>query len=386
MILMKGLRFLYCMYADRPVENFFKKKTNKKVLISYITRPFRGENKTKTHTNSFEVMAAAKVFNELGYRVDVMHYLNPPSNLKKYDVIYGFGDVFQNYFESGLTGKKTIYYGAGMHVSHQNTASLNRVKDIYEKKGVWLAKSARFVEKTWSHQTCLVDSIIALGDHECKNTYKKYYKGPIYTLPAPFYQVLDANDISRKRDRTKSKNFLWFGSSGLVHKGLDLCLEYFSTRLDLTLHVCGSIFSEPDFMKLYDKELFKSPNIVVHGFVDIQSNQFKEIIGSCTFIIYPSCSEGGAPSVLTAIGNGALIPIVSHESSVSTGYEIFIESLDFLGIEKAIFEAENYSYDELSVMAEENLRVVLTNNSQDAYYSNLKEIISRIISDEVQNM
>lgn len=372
---------IYHFYMNRFVSDYFRSSYKKKVLIAYITKPFRSEN--KGHTNNFEVLSAAKVFHELGYQVDVMYYESNPPKLDGYDVIYGFGDVFRSYFDSGLLGKKTIYYGAGMHVAHQNTASLKRVKDVFKKKGVWLAKSSRFVEKTWSHQTTLVDAIIALGDEECRKTYEKYYDGKVYSLLAPFYNTLDASNIVDSRLIDSRKHFLWFGSSGLIHKGLDLCLEYFSTRPDLTLHVCGNIFSEPDFLKAYEKELFSSINIIVHGFVKIESEDFKNILSSCLFVIFPSCSEGGSPSVLTAIGNGALIPIISHEASVSTGFEIFIESFDFLGIEKAVLQAESLSENEIYDLANKNLMTVLEKNSQNAYFSNLKGIISRVVNDEM---
>lgn len=375
------LRKIYSIYINRFIKNFFESDYNKKVLISYITKPFRNEN--KGHTNNFEVISAAKIFHELGYQVDVMYYEGTPPKLGGYDVIYGFGDVFQEYFESGLSGIKTIYYGAGMHVAHQNTATLNRIKDVYNKRHVWLAKSSRFVEKNWSHQTCLVDSIIALGDDSCKSTYEKYYDGIVYSLPAPFYKTLNAVDILKNRSTDAHKSFLWFGSSGLIHKGLDLCLDYFSTRPDLTLHICGDIFSEPDFVKVFDEELFSLSNIIVHGFVGVDSKEFKEILSSCSFVISPSCSEGGSPSVLTAIGNGALIPIITHESSVSTGNEIFIDSFDFSGIEKAVLQAELYSEYEIHELMTENLKVVMDNNSQDVYYSNLNKIISRIINHEM---
>lgn len=381
MILKKVLRYFYYLYFNRFIKNVFRTNYNKKVLISYITKPFKKEN--KGHTNNFEVLSAAKIFHELGYQVDVMHYETPPPKLDRYDVIYGFGDVFRNYFESGLSGKKTIYYGTGMHVAHQNTASLARVKSVFNKKGCWLAKSSRFVEKTWSHQTTLVDAIIALGDEQCQKTYEAYYDGKVFSLPAPFYRTLDAAEINDNRCSDSRKKFLWFGSSGLIHKGLDLCLEYFSTRPDLTLHVCGDIFSEPEFLKAYDKELFSSANIIVHGFVGVESEVFKNILSSCVFVIFPSCSEGGSPSVLTAIGNGALIPIISHDASCSTGAEIFIESYDFSGIEQAILRAESYTENEIYDLANRNLETVLERNSQEAYFSKLKKLIVRITSDEM---
>jgi len=369
---------LYLIYNNRKVVNFFGSDFSKKVLISYITTPFRKQS--LEHSNYFEVMSAANIFDELGYQVDVIHYDSKSINLESYDVIYGFGDVFKWYFESGLVGRRTIYYGTGMHVCHQNSSTLKRVKDVFNKRGVWLAKSSRFVEKTWTHQTSLVDGIIALGNDECKKTYEVHYDGPVIALPAPFYQIIDGTDIIKGKKINESKSFLWFGSSGLIHKGLDLCLDYFSSRPDLTLYICGNIYSEPEFVDEYYNELFNFPNIKVQGFVAIDSPKFKELLQLCSFSILPSCSEGGGVSVLTTVGNGGLIPIVSAETSISTGYEIEIKSLDYKGIEDAIFYAESLNDEGIFALRKNNLKFVINNHNQDVYYSRLKSSIEQVLN------
>lgn len=289
-------------YLNRPIVNLYGTNHNKTALLSYIVHPFRKDS--FQHTNYFEAQSWAKVLSELGYNIDVLNFDSAKQiEFSKYDLICGFGDVFQRYFEAGIAKKlQTIYYGTGMHVCYQNHASLYRIRDVYNKKGIWLGKSARFVEKTWTHQTTLVDGIIALGNSVCAESYRKYFDGHVFSVPAPFYATKDANEIIKQRKQTADKHFLWFGSSGLIHKGLDLLLDFFASRPELTLHVCGSVENEPDFVSTYNEELFNTTNIKAHGFVDINSEGFSEILKSCDFVIFPSCSEGGAPSVLTVIG------------------------------------------------------------------------------------
>lgn len=366
---------------SRQIHNYFNTKYTKKALLSYIVNPFK--KTSLRHTNYYEAIAWGKILNELGYQVDVIQYNLCPSSLdlSQYDLICGFGDVFQHYFEGKNNNAITIYYATGMHVCHQNNATLQRVKNVHSKKGVWLGKSARFVEKTWSHQTTLVDGIIALGNNICKESYKKHYDGVVFSLPAPFYKTLDANLILNNKTSNSNRNFLWFGSSGLVHKGLDLLLDYFSKNKNLTLHICGPIMKEEDFVKVYQKELFESKNIINHGFINIQGDQFRKILESCYFVIFPSCSEGGAASVLTAIGNGGLIPIITKETTISTGYEIFIGTLDDNGIENAIREAISLDEGELLMLAKENLDFVLQNHSQGNYKDKLKFAITNILGD-----
>lgn len=364
--------------THRPIYNVFRTGYKKKVLISYITLPFRAES--LSHSNFFEVTTAARIFNELEYVVDVIHYEGRIPSLNCYDAIYGFGDVFQRYFEWQHRGvAKTIYYGAGMHVCHQNNVTLKRVKDVYRKKNVWLCRSARYVEKAWTHQTALSDGIIALGNDSCAETYRKHYDGPVLSCPAPFYQTLDYKEVMRRRKVGARKSYLWFGSNGMIHKGLDLCLEFFKSRPDLELHICGHLSQEPDFVRAYQSELFGTQNIHVHGFVNVQSECFQQILASCSFVIFPSCSEGGSPSVLTAIGNGALIPIVSRESSVTPKYGVVIEVLTSDGVADAINETVNMTDEQVEARQILSAELVLAENSLKNYEQTLRSHIASLL-------
>lgn len=366
---------------NKIIKNYFQTKYKKIALLSYIVIPFK--KNSLSHTSYFEAQSWAKILFELGYNVDIIHYENSKNiDLSKYDFICGFGDIFQQYFESGLSKKVvTIYYGTGMHVCHQNYATLKRIKELHARKNVWIGKSARFVEKTWTHQTTLSDGIIALGNNVSANSYQQYYDKKIYSVGAPFFRTCNADIILHNRKNEANKSFLWFGSSGLVHKGLDLVLENFSNRKYLTLNVCGPIENEKDFVEIYKKELYFSDNIKTHGFVDLGSEKFKDILSSCSFVIFPSCSEGGGAAVITAIGNGGLIPIISEETTVSTGSEIWIEELTIDGVGKAINSALSLSEQQIKDMQIKNLKYILENHSKEKYYNTLKNSIESIIKE-----
>ena len=175
-IFREKLVHLVNLWRKRQISNYYNKNYDKKVLISYITQPFRKQS--FSHTNYFEAKSLAKAMDDLGYVVDIIEYTTTKvNNINDYDVILGFGDIFQFHFENYTKDIKTIYYGTGMHVCHQNTATLERLKDVYDKKGKWVTDSARYVDKTWSYQTTVVDGILALGNEECASTYRKYYSG-----------------------------------------------------------------------------------------------------------------------------------------------------------------------------------------------------------------
>ena len=371
--------FIIGYMNNQLISNYFRKNHQKHALLSYILTPFKKDS--LSHTNFYEAQSWAKILDELGFNVDIIDYRNSKEiDLLKYDLICGFGDIFQQYFESSYCKNiQTIYYGTGMHVCHQNTATLQRVKDVRNKKGVWLGKSARFVEKTWTHQTLLVDGIIALGNCVCAGSYQKYYDGIVYSLPAPFYETQNGENIIKQRTNLSKQHYLWFGSSGLIHKGLDLCLDYFSQNQDIFLHICGPIENEKEFIDVYKKELFESPNIKLHGFIDIDSKKFEAILVMCSFVIFPSCSEGGCASTLTAIGNGGLIPIITKETTIATGHEIWIERFNYESIDKAIKQSQTLSFEEIEELQYNNLNFVKTNHTQEIYYKQLKKNIRNIL-------
>lgn len=373
-----ALNRLRKIILNRPINNVFKRiNGDKRVLISYITSPFRLQR--RTHTNHLEVLTAAKIFDELGFVVDVIHYEERAPRLDKYDVIYGFGHVFQKYFEQPHDSCTTIYYGAGMHVNHQNTASLKRIKDVYKRKGAWMLTSSRLAEYTWSHQTSLVDGIIALGDHTCAETYEQHYDGHVLSVPAPFYEVWPFEEILTTRDKNASRRYLWFGGAGAVHKGLDLCLEFFSKQTELELYICGNLSGEKDFVRHFHKELFETENIKYFGFIEIDSIEYKDVLSSCAFVIFPSCSEGGGPSVVTAIGNGALIPLLSRYTSIAVNYKIEIATLDFHGVENAVQASQDLTNSEIIHNQRANAEYVLQHNSCLSYQKNLEQAINAIL-------
>ena len=335
-----------------PIVNHFADNYPTSVLISYITKPFR-KGMNHSHTNFVEVLELANIFRSLGFNVDIVDYdYEGFLNYDKYTLIFGFGEPLLKSFNFD-SKKKRIYYGTGMHVSIQNHNSLKRIEEVKIKKGVWIPESGRVVEKCWTHNTTLVDAMILLGNEEVKKSYEKWYHRNIFLISPPFYKIHDYNIIIENKNFIEAKkNYLWFGSTGLIHKGLDLLLDIFKTLPNLHLHVCGPIENEPRFEEAYHTELYETSNIHTHGFVNIDSSLFKEILNKCAFIIYPSCAEGGGAAVLNVCGNGGLIPVLTKEVSIDVDdFGLVIDSLDHASIRKSIDDSQKLSKDEIKTLS-----------------------------------
>ena len=82
----------------------------------------------------------------------------------------------------------------------------------------------------------------------------------------PSFRIVNSGyafDWAKENIDRDSKSFVFFASSGQVHKGIDLLLELFSQQLkDYTLYVCSGYEQEEDFYQEYHKELYETSNII----------------------------------------------------------------------------------------------------------------------------
>jgi len=327
-------------------------------------------------------MEIGKAISETGFNVDIVDYdYEGKIDYSKYELIIGFGEPLINSFYNRRNKIITVYYGTGMQIITQNNNTLGRVKEVFNKKGVWLPGSGRIVDKAWSIQTTIVDAMILLGNQEVTKTYSPYFKGKTYNIPASFYKVTKNAEIISSKDFNKAKaHFLWFGSSGMIHKGLDLLLEIFSKRDDIHLHICGPLEGEPEFKQTYDNELTKTINIHYHGFISMNSALFKELLLKCAFVVLPSCSEGGGASVLNICGNGGLIPLLSKEASIDANdFGFIFNAIDIKSIQFTMEQALQLSDKEIKERSIKCYEVISTKHNQNNYASELRKYLNEIL-------
>jgi glycosyltransferase involved in cell wall biosynthesis len=134
--------------------------------------------------------------------------------------------------------------------------------------------------------------------------------------------IFNENYVFPKRDIESSrKKFIWFGSTSFVHRGLDLIIEAFVKIPLCTLYIYG-------YYKKDEKQLIRlignSTNIHLMGALNVQSEEFLEVVANCSFVISASCSEGMSTSVLTCMKH-SLIPVVTIETGIDN-----IESLGYI--------------------------------------------------------
>jgi len=375
-------RFMYRITVPKIVKNVFNTKFTKRVLISYITTPFvRGIS--KRHTNYMECFTAAENFHELGYRVDVIKYTRKAKiDYGNYDVVYGLGKALEGAFYSDCAEKiRKIYYSTGACSFYWNKRSALKVLKFQKETGKIIPQAARLHGDLLTLQSVMPDLNVCLGNQFMADTYLEINPDiNIRTLNNFYYDSYDI-DLSQKNFKEARKHFLWFGSGGTLHKGLDILIDIFSQRNDIFLHIGGASRKEKKFFDYYQPIIDKSDNIIDHGFVNVASGAFREIMNKCAFVVHPSVAEGQPGSVIAVMANGGLIPVVSS----SSGLDVEKYGYVFEDIEKNVVCGK---IDEVLKLTEEELYEKSLKAKKDMWenysYPKYKANLLKILSDELR--
>jgi glycosyltransferase involved in cell wall biosynthesis len=283
------------------------------VLLSYMLESFvlDPDHPTRhSHTRFADARQVAQTFLDLGYSVDVISYRNRTFVPRRpYEFFVDTRFNFERLAPLLNTDCRKILHGETSHILFQNSAESERLWALYQRRSVSLQP------RRWERPTLapeLADYITLFGNASTLETYRGLKK-PIYLLPVTTSTLFPSPEI--KDFAACRKRYVWFGSGGMVHKGLDLVLEAFAEMPDYHLTVCGPVEKEVDFSRSYHRELYETGNIETTGWIDTRSDRFREIMARTLGLVFPSCSEGQASTVVESLHAG-LIPIISYESGV----------------------------------------------------------------------
>jgi hypothetical protein len=294
-----------------------------------------------SHSNLNEIIKIVKIFSEHEYNVDIIEYRHQGViNYHKYHLIFGFGDIFEESFYTQDFSGKRIFYATGAHPEFQNDAEIKRIKEFNRRHGK-LVMPKRLPKKFWACSTTFSDSIFCYGNDWTISTYQKFFDGLIMKITPSNHSDFK---FEKKDFQAIKKNFLWIGAAGAIHKGLDLCIETFLDLPEFHLDIIGPIDGE--IFEMYGNEKKINDNILFHGFMDIRSVKFKDLMEKNTFVICPSCSEGSNTSVILAMRFG-LIPVLTKECGIDLDNAFEIINIDLIELKKQILFLGEISINEL---------------------------------------
>ena len=288
-------------------------RTGRKLALSYLREPFLGADgsRARGHTNWQECRAMADVWREAGWSVDVVDRRDRRFFPRDAHAVVDLGVNLGRWAPDLPADCCKILPATGAHWLTQNEAEKNRLAELAKRRGLSLVPRRQNLPSR-GIESC--DLATVLGNNFTIESFRFAGK-PLERIP-----ISSAYEFPWAADRdfeSARRRFLWMGSYGMVHKGLDLVLEAFAGMPDLQLTVCGRPEKEEDFWRAYRRELTSLPNIKFAGWLDLASPEFETIRCTHAAMVYPSCSEGGGGAVIHSMHAG-LIPVVTREASVDT--------------------------------------------------------------------
>jgi hypothetical protein len=354
--------------------NFNSSQNQKKLLICYKTQGYFIDLRENTGRTLFsEIFKMVTVFSGLNFCIDIID-CNDTSPLKtiaskKYNVIFGFGETF--YQITTLQPEAiSILYMTENHPSVSFREEKKRLDYFYERHGIHVKfqRSGKYYKL--KHLDRTYADIITLSDTE---TLLPQYSQPYSLFPTGL--VNSQFSFKTKGHSSTRKNFLWLGSQGAIHKGLDLLIDIFKERSDITLHICGLNAHEKKLLHLRERT-----NIIDHGFINIQSPIFLQLVDECSYIILPSCSEAFSTSISTGMLHG-LIPVVMRNAGFNKvgNHAIFLDDFKLNYLDIRLNELSNASPEDLQQLSKKTFSFAQEHFLLSHFEQNFRAIITEIL-------
>jgi glycosyltransferase involved in cell wall biosynthesis len=348
------------------------------VLIAYVLEPFllaKGQAVSSGHTHHQESVLMARVWLEAGFNVDVIDYrfhdFRPTRN---YDFFVSARIHLERLAKLLGGGTRKIAHLDTSHFAVNNAAAYERLVALQNRRGVSLPGSIRLIEVNRGIEAA--DTGVVLGNEVTASTYA-YAAKPLRPLPVPAIQLLPWDEARFRKPA--SRNFVWLGSNGLVHKGLDLVLEAFAGLPGLNLTICGPLDGEPQFVDHYRRELTMLPNVQTIGWVDVAGPLFRDIVNTSSALIYPSCGEGQAGAVVNSVCGG-LVPIISRASGVSVGdFGTLLQGCDVQTLRDAVTQHAGRPESELRDRMRAAWEYGRENHIAEAYVREYAAIVNELV-------
>jgi glycosyltransferase involved in cell wall biosynthesis len=281
----------------------------RRALLLHLVAAFGPPRRSRGHQHIGQALEIARALAERGYSVDVVDWSERRSILREtYDLVIDLHPRDPALYDEHLKpGAVRLSYITGSNPSWSNAAERSRLEDLRVRRGVVLAPRRQIPPFPRARFESF-DAMLTFAGRTTLRTYDEFQLPPLQRLVNNGYEDL-APTPSDLRD---PRCFLFMASAGQVHKGLDLLLETFASRPDLTLIVLSRFRDERDFFEAYRRELTRTPNIRAIGFLDLASSAFRSAQERAGWLILPSCSEAQCGTIPVALSMG--IPVVASEA------------------------------------------------------------------------
>lgn len=345
-------------------------------LVSYIPFVFYHKDENELldrHQSHREAFVINEVLSSLGYNVfNIAFGYEKPLPDIDFKLIFGLEPVFCKACRKYKNAIK-IYYATGAFVGHQN----RMVKSLTDTHNAKYHSTIPYRRTAPDNDGAYIaDHILQIGSSYTIETYPKELRNKITKIHQSSQAIRELDNI----DYAHANEYFFMSSSGNILKGLPQIIECFSRHTDKIVHIVGPI--EDDVMSSLNKII--TENIIFHGFMNVNSDEYLNIIKRCNFTIYPSSSEGGVPGgVLNCMKNG-LIPIASRWSSFDdiSDYGYILNGITSKDLDEALEWSLTLTSSEISSMKYKCKSYVENNYNLTNFFIELKDFFKNITNHE----
>ena len=351
-----------------------------RMLVSYLSEPFykrADAGYMNRHQNRGETLLMADILSSIGISCEFGRLDKPFISLKGYNVVFGVEPNFIKACKDNPNAVK-IYYATGAYYAHQNEVVKKRTDEFNDAK----TASIPYVRLADEHNACeLADYIVQIGSKYTISTYPPHLQTKIITIRQSCHDFKIDDFIERKVKLYRENEFIWMGSKGSILKGIDIVLDYFLANPNKTIHIVGPI--DKEVFDYYMPRIKTSANIKIHGYLDLDSDEMRNIALTSYGVIMPSSSEGGCPGSVINMMKLGCVPIVSKYAAFDEicDYGYVIEDFSVTGLEKAILEVENLGKEQKERKMRDNFDFANANFNKQIFAEDFKSAILRILSE-----
>lgn len=295
----------------RPIYNINLDITRKQRRVAFVYsnsdfyEPYR-EDKV-VHANSLSVYPKLKYFIDKDYVIDLYECRSTaPVEVSgaAYNIVFGFGKLYAILCKRNPHALKILYIteNAPWAVEKKFKERLSYYEERHGRVDYTVRRNGFYTQEMFE----LSDVGIAGNGSGNIASMRAVLKNIEQVHIAAIFNDRFVFDGKKNHHQTR-KNFVWFGSSGAIHKGLDILIDVFRGLPDLKLDIYGAT---PVEMRAFDLPA----NVHDCGFVNVRSDEFIEnVVKKHSFVVSISCSEAFQSSVSTCMAHG-LIPVVTPET------------------------------------------------------------------------